>query len=195
MGLLLCYTYPPPHTHTTPATTTTTSSRPCTPETPCPHCACLVNCSLQGLAVRPRAGDATIFWSLRPDGTFDYKSLHGSCPVLRGEKWSATKWIHVGHYAAGDGPAVEVKRVIYAPPPPPVPKWCHDTRSECPMWAESGECEVNPGYMVGTHAQPGACLASCARCDLARKPAASNGSGGGAAQTVNAARRMAGMGT
>ena len=96
MCCLLVYCFfnppPPPHTHTTPATTTTTSSRPCTPETPCPHCACLVNCSLQGLAVRPRAGDATIFWSLRPDGTFDYKSLHGSCPVLRGEKWSATKW-------------------------------------------------------------------------------------------------------
>jgi hypothetical protein len=26
------------------------------------------------------------------DGTFDHKSLHGSCPVIKGEKWSATKW-------------------------------------------------------------------------------------------------------
>jgi hypothetical protein len=26
------------------------------------------------------------------DGTFDYKSLHGSCPVITGVKFSATKW-------------------------------------------------------------------------------------------------------
>lgn len=29
---------------------------------------------------------------MHADGTFDYKSLHGSCPVIAGEKWSATKW-------------------------------------------------------------------------------------------------------
>jgi prolyl 4-hydroxylase len=47
---------------------------------------------LQGLAVKPKKGDAVLFWSIRPDGTFDYKSFHGSCPVIKGEKWSATKW-------------------------------------------------------------------------------------------------------
>lgn len=26
------------------------------------------------------------------DGTFDVKSLHGSCPTLKGTKYSATKW-------------------------------------------------------------------------------------------------------
>eukprot|EP00878_Enallax_costatus_P040156 GHUV01046158.1.p1 GENE.GHUV01046158.1~~GHUV01046158.1.p1 ORF type:complete len:377 (+),score=28.70 GHUV01046158.1:346-1476(+) len=106
------------------------------------------NCSLKGLAVKPRKGDATIFWSIRPDGTFDYKSLHGSCPVIAGEKWSATKWIHVAHFATGHERPQEFKRVIYAPPPPPRPPWCQDNHKQCPVWAESGtaECWVLPRF-------------------------------------------------
>jgi hypothetical protein len=35
--------------------------------------------------------------------------------------------IHVAHYALGAGEvAKEVKRIIYAPPPPPTPAWCKD---------------------------------------------------------------------
>jgi hypothetical protein len=45
-------------------------------------------------------------------------------------------------------------------------------RSECPVWAESGECEANPGYMVGNKNRPGDCLVSCARCDLLPAPGA-----------------------
>lgn len=130
------------------------------------------NCSLQGLSLKPKKGDATLFWSIRPDGTFDYKSLHGSCPVIKGEKFSATKWIHVAHFAMNGEKPKEVHRVIYAPPPPPVPTWCKDVRSECPVWAESGECQANPGYMIGTKERPGECLVSCSRCDLAPVPKA-----------------------
>ncbi|GFY87106.1 oxoglutarate/iron-dependent oxygenase [Actinidia rufa] len=36
---------------------------------------------------------------LLPNATTDPLSLHGSCPVMEGEKWSATKWIH----GAADG--------------------------------------------------------------------------------------------
>eukprot|EP00775_Hariotina_reticulata_P011903 gene11903-12047_t len=100
-----------------------------------------------GLALKPRKGDATIFWSIRPDGTFDHKSLHGSCPVIKGTKISATKWIHVAHFATGKEVPKEVHRTIYAPPPPPVPSWCKDKYQECPVWAESGECVVNPKFM------------------------------------------------
>jgi hypothetical protein len=46
---------------------------------------------------------------------------------------------------------------------------------ECPVWAESGECEVNPGFMVGNKREPGACLASCARCDLLPDPTKTGG--------------------
>ena len=43
-------------------------------------------------------GDALLFYSLKPDGSEDSASLHGSCPVTEGEKWSATKWIHVSPF-------------------------------------------------------------------------------------------------
>ncbi|KAL8554679.1 hypothetical protein ACS0TY_002751 [Phlomoides rotata] len=46
-----------------------------------------------GLKVRPRRGDSLLFYSLFPNGTIDPTSLHGSCPVVKGEKWVATKWI------------------------------------------------------------------------------------------------------
>ena len=39
-----------------------------------------------------------MFYNLQPDLTLDYKSMHGSCPVLVGEKWSATAWIHVSPF-------------------------------------------------------------------------------------------------
>ncbi|TXG64163.1 hypothetical protein EZV62_011157 [Acer yangbiense] len=46
-----------------------------------------------GLKVKPRRGDGLLFYSLFPNGTIDQTSLHGSCPVIKGEKWVATKWI------------------------------------------------------------------------------------------------------
>jgi prolyl 4-hydroxylase len=76
-----------------------------------------------GLKVKPRQGDALLFYSMHPNGTFDkvnklsnfmnlfnifssarllqgsnflfqpQTALHGSCPVIKGEKWVATKWI------------------------------------------------------------------------------------------------------
>ncbi|KAJ0098082.1 hypothetical protein Patl1_28564 [Pistacia atlantica] len=46
-----------------------------------------------GLKVKPRRGDALLFYSLLPNGTIDPTSLHGSCPVIKGQKWVATKWI------------------------------------------------------------------------------------------------------
>lgn len=84
-------------------------------------------CAAKGLAVRPRKGDALIFYSLKPDGALDKASLHGGCPVVKGAKvrregrggvrcarslllppsrpprhaspqWSATKWLRVGTY-------------------------------------------------------------------------------------------------
>lgn len=45
------------------------------------------------LAVRPRRRSALLFYNLQPNGDADLHSKHASCPVLRGEKWSATKWI------------------------------------------------------------------------------------------------------
>ncbi|URE34214.1 P4Hc [Musa troglodytarum] len=48
---------------------------------------------VKGLCVKPNKGDAVLFWSTGLDGETDPNSLHGGCAVLRGEKWSATKWM------------------------------------------------------------------------------------------------------
>ncbi|KAI9165516.1 hypothetical protein LWI28_015489 [Acer negundo] len=46
-----------------------------------------------GLKVKPRQGDGLLFYSLLSNGTIDPTSMHGSCPVIVGDKWVATKWI------------------------------------------------------------------------------------------------------
>lgn len=46
-----------------------------------------------GIKYKPRAGDALLFWSIHPDMSSDKHSLHGGCPVVKGTKWTATKWI------------------------------------------------------------------------------------------------------
>ena len=69
----------------------------------------LSSCGQHGLAVKPRQGDALLFWSMTLDGNTvrcahstpqgllclcsgviiqDSTSLHASCPVIRGEKWT-----------------------------------------------------------------------------------------------------------
>ncbi|XP_058090880.1 probable prolyl 4-hydroxylase 3 isoform X2 [Magnolia sinica] len=58
----------------------------------------LSECGKKGLSVKPRMGDALLFWSMRPDASLDPTSLHGGCPVISGNKWSSTKWMHVGEY-------------------------------------------------------------------------------------------------
>ncbi|VAH15537.1 unnamed protein product [Triticum turgidum subsp. durum] len=108
-------------------------------------------CARNGYAVKPVKGDALLFFSLHPDATTDPDSLHGSCPVIEGQKWSATKWIHVRSFensgkqgGSGDG--------------------CEDENVLCSQWAAVGECAKNPNYMVGTKEAPGFCRKSCNVC-------------------------------
>ncbi|KAK4490474.1 hypothetical protein RD792_001151 [Penstemon davidsonii] len=60
----------------------------------------LSECGKGGLSVKPKMGDALLFWSMKPDATLDPSSLHGGCPVIKGNKWSSTKWIRVHEYKA-----------------------------------------------------------------------------------------------
>ncbi|RCV46394.1 hypothetical protein SETIT_9G528000v2 [Setaria italica] len=87
-------------------------------------------------------GDALLFFSLHPNTTTDTNSLHGSCPVIEGEKWSATKWIHVRSFGSPKATTGE----------------CRDKDDMCPKWADAGECAKNPEYMVGTRDSPGSCV-------------------------------------
>ena len=137
-------------------------------------------CAREGFAVKPKRGDALLFYSLKPNGKKDEDSLHGSCPVLKGEKWSSTKWIHVVPFgapgseavkqkwnptgskmssaAAGDGGGGKSGNEGSAAP-------CRDLQADCPGWAKLGECSKNPKYMLSS------CRKSCGAC----------GSGGGGA--------------
>ncbi|CAH2076579.1 unnamed protein product [Thlaspi arvense] len=58
----------------------------------------LSQCGKEGLSVLPKKRDALLFWSTKPDATLDPSSLHGGCPVIKGNKWSSTKWLHVHEY-------------------------------------------------------------------------------------------------
>uniref|UniRef100_A0A0A9C2Z5 Uncharacterized protein n=1 Tax=Arundo donax TaxID=35708 RepID=A0A0A9C2Z5_ARUDO len=37
----------------------------------------LSECARKGLSVKPKMGDALLFWSMKPDGSLDPTSLHG----------------------------------------------------------------------------------------------------------------------
>lgn len=69
----------------------------------------------------------------------------------------------------GGETAQRVEHVVFVPPPPPAPPGCENKHTECNGWAEGGECENNPEYMIGTVEQPGECILSCGRCDLMPK--------------------------
>lgn len=45
------------------------------------------------LSIKPKKGDAVLFYNLTPTGEVDPHSLHCGSPVIAGEKWIMTKWI------------------------------------------------------------------------------------------------------
>ncbi|WVZ60922.1 hypothetical protein U9M48_010880, partial [Paspalum notatum var. saurae] len=108
-------------------------------------------CARSVLAVKPKKGDTLLFFSLHVNAATDTSSLHGSCPVIEGDKWSATKWFHV--------------RSFDNPPNVKMDAPCSDDKL-CPKWAAIGECHKNPTYMVGTKDTPGFCRKSCGLCLL-----------------------------
>lgn len=105
-------------------------------------------------AVKPTKGDAVLFFSLNIDSTTDPHSLHGSCPVIEGEKWSAPKWIHVRSY---DKLEMNINSGRS--------RKCSDENVMCPQWAAAGECLKNSLYMVGINDTHGFCRKSCGICD------------------------------
>lgn len=108
-------------------------------------------CGKKGVAVKPRKGDTLLFFGMNPDASFDVASMHAGCPVIKGEKWSATKWIHE---SSND-------------PPHSDPTVCQDDNENCKLWAKVGECEKNPKYMIGSRRSPlnmGFCRKSCNAC-------------------------------
>lgn len=99
-------------------------------------------CAQKGLAVHPRKGDALMFFSLEPDGAEDPKSTHGSCPVIKGEKWSATKWIRTVP--------------LYVPEGAP----CIDKDAKCEYWKGKGMCDDQDNYIF----MHNTCKKTCTGC-------------------------------
>ncbi|CAK8561889.1 unnamed protein product [Lathyrus sativus] len=58
----------------------------------------LSDCGKKGLSIKPKMGNAILFWGMKPDSTLDPSSLHGACPVIKGDKWSCAKWMRMGKY-------------------------------------------------------------------------------------------------
>ena len=87
-------------------------------------------------------------------GELDGGSSHAGCPVVRGEKWTATKWMHVAPVSSHDAN----HRVFYEGREVGTEE-CRDTHETCHSWAEQKECTKNPGYMLES------CPLSCAVCN------------------------------
>ena len=121
------------------------------------------DCARHHLAAKPKKGNAVLFHSIKPTGELERRSLHTACPVIKGIKWSAPKWIHVGHYSMGEEQPIRadlhIQKVLG-------PNGCGNNHALCEQWAEEGECQANPSFMVGNKLRPGACLMACKRCDL-----------------------------
>merc|ERR1719146_444904 len=107
-------------------------------------------CAKGKLGVKPKRGDAMLFYSLTPDGRKDPTSLHGSCPVVRGVKYSTTRWMHVHPFMVGPNR----KDPKNYPESDAVPVFkslghgCTDKHESCEDWEAAGECEKNPGFML-----------------------------------------------
>ena len=53
-----------------------------------------VSCK-RGLGYKPKKGNVVIFYDMTPTGGYDESSLHGACPVIKGEKWGGTLWLRM----------------------------------------------------------------------------------------------------
>eukprot|EP00892_Ulva_mutabilis_P009230 jgi/Ulvmu1/667/UM010_0038.1 len=104
-------------------------------------------CARQGLAVKAVRGDAVMFFSLRPDGSEDDASLHGSCATTRGDKWSATKWIRIGEIGAWEEEEEEEGQPDKGQSAEQSDPACVDRDRDCQEWADTGECQSNMPYM------------------------------------------------
>ena len=45
------------------------------------------------VGVKGRLGAGLVWWNIRSDGSLDSRNHHTGCPVVRGNKWIANKWV------------------------------------------------------------------------------------------------------
>mmetsp|Transcript_26898 Transcript_26898/g.58722 ORF Transcript_26898/g.58722 Transcript_26898/m.58722 type:complete len:357 (-) Transcript_26898:792-1862(-) len=122
-------------------------------------------CAKGHVAYKPRRGDALMFYDTMPDYRMtDQNSMHTGCPVVKGVKWNAVKWIHGKPFREE-----EFRRSLKVKHEPlPDPGLCADLHDQCQHWASVGECEKNPGYMTGSNSGQGMCRKSCKACTVCK---------------------------
>lgn len=102
-------------------------------------------CTKGKLAVRPKRGDAVLFYSLNSYGKEMSSSLHGSCDVIFGTKYSAPTWMRQAPFhpssLATEGPFV-----------------CLNKHAACDEWSHAGECIANKHFMSSE------CALACGYC-------------------------------
>ncbi|GMH44285.1 hypothetical protein BSKO_12219 [Bryopsis sp. KO-2023] len=121
----------------------------------------LSDCAKDHIAIKPKKGDAMLFYSLDDEGEFDEMSRHMGCPVEKGIKWTATVWshtipwrLHYFHIPTEDEMEED-------------PGVCEDLHEKCQIWANTNECESNAEYMVGDGGDnKGHCRKSCKACEV-----------------------------
>lgn len=60
------------------------------------------DCAMGVVAYKPKRGDALLFYDTMPDyKQTDQHSMHTGCPVVKGVKWNAVKWIHGKPFRGG----------------------------------------------------------------------------------------------
>lgn len=108
---------------------------------------------MSGVAVKPEKRAVLLFWGMKTGGELDGGSSHAGCPVIRGVKWTATKWMHV---AAGN--QYDAHQKVWKEPRPLPRPGCEDKEERCYTWGEQGECQRNKGFMEGS------CRLTCDFC-------------------------------
>ncbi|XP_061997282.1 probable prolyl 4-hydroxylase 12 isoform X2 [Rosa rugosa] len=109
-------------------------------------------CGKSSSILKPTKGNAILFFNLHPNASPDKSSSHARCPVLEGEMWCATKFLHAkaipreNSSSNSDGSD------------------CTDEDDSCPRWADIGECQRNPVFMIGSDDYYGTCRKSCNAC-------------------------------
>jgi len=118
-----------------------------------------------------------------PTGELNLASLHEACPVIKGAKWSAAKWIHVAPCGMGYDVPQGFQEVTRTWVGPGAGTWktdkdCEDRHKDCDQWAREGQCELTHDFMLGIPGtdKPGHCRKSCGRCLNAASLTKSTGS-------------------
>ncbi|RYR56189.1 hypothetical protein Ahy_A05g021952 isoform B [Arachis hypogaea] len=110
------------------------------------------DCGESNKFLQPVKGNAVLFFSLHLSATHDKRSIHSRCPILKGDMWSAIKYLYAKPIGESKVPTVSDGGD------------CIDEDDNCAAWAAMGECQRNPVFMIGSQDYYGTCRKSCHLC-------------------------------